>query len=58
MHSDEVVDNGVLLLGECPRCDHRFLFRLSDAEAEAVSASDAPESRPRPARYHEMPTAA
>lgn len=56
MHSDEVVDQGVLLLGECPRCDHRFLFRLSDTEAEEVAAI--PQSRPRTPRYREMPTAA
>ena len=56
MVSDQVVDNGVLLLGECPRCDHRFLFRMSDTEAEA--AEEKPSTRPRMPRYREMPTAA
>lgn len=58
MHSDEVVDNGVLLLGECPRCDHRFLFRMSDTEAEKRAAEPERKDRPRPPRYREMPTAA
>jgi len=55
MHSDEVSDNGILLLGECPRCDHRFLFRMSDSEAEKPAVAP---KRPQRPRYREMPTAA
>jgi hypothetical protein len=59
VHSDEVVDHGVLLLGECPRCDHRWIFRMSDTEAEELAAmSEAGERGLRPARSSEMPTAA
>lgn len=58
VHSDEVVDRGVLLLGECPRCDHRWIFRMSDTEAEELAARSEAPSRPRPARHREMPTAA
>lgn len=57
--SDEVVDHGVLLLGECPRCEHRWIFRMSDSEAEELAAmSQAGERKARPARSREMPTAA
>ncbi len=41
VHSDEVVDHGVLLLGECPRCEHRWTrsLRLSTRrEARQVAA--------------------
>ena len=56
MYSEEVADDGVMLLGECPRCDHRFLFRMSDTVAEKVAEPQG--KRPRTARYREMPTAA
>ena len=59
VHSDEVVDRGVLLLGECPRCDHRWIFRMSDTEAEAAASSDEEAPRNvRTTRHREMPTAA
>ncbi len=57
--SDEVMDHGVVLLGECPRCDHRWMFRMSDTELEELlAASKADLRRPRPVRSSEMPTAA
>lgn len=59
VHSDEVVDRGVLLLGECPRCEHRWVFRMSDSEVESfASASEAGDQGPRLTRSREMPTAA
>ena len=49
VRTDEVVDRGILLLGECPRCEHRWTERpllraLPDAadaaaEEEAVAAA-------------------
>jgi hypothetical protein len=33
LRTDEVVERGLLLLAECPRCEHRFTQRLSDASA-------------------------
>ena len=57
--TDEVVHHGVLLLGECPRCEHRWMFRMSDPELVELLADCSPdESRVRPVRWREMPTAA
>jgi hypothetical protein len=39
VRTDEVVERGVLLLAECPRCEHRWTERpLLLARAEAASA--------------------
>ncbi|MBW2394131.1 MAG: hypothetical protein JRG95_07660 [Deltaproteobacteria bacterium] len=27
VHTDQVIDRGVVLLAECPRCDHRWTER-------------------------------
>jgi hypothetical protein len=35
VRTDEVVDRGLLLLAECPRCEHRFTQRIRDAETLA-----------------------
>ena len=60
VHSHEVSDRGVLLLGECPRCDHRWMFRMSDSEAEELAklTENEPARVARSARNREMPTAA
>ena len=46
VRTDEVVDRGVVLLAECPRCDHRWTERLpawvapaSARLAEEISAA-------------------
>ena len=31
IHTDEVVDRGLLALAECPRCEHRFTRRAGSA---------------------------
>jgi hypothetical protein len=31
VRTDEVIDRGVVLLGECRRCDHRWTQRLASA---------------------------
>lgn len=33
LRTDEVVDRGLLLLAECPRCEHRFTVPLSACDA-------------------------
>jgi len=38
VRTDEVIDRGVVLLGECRRCDHRWTQRLSAAAEGARSA--------------------
>jgi hypothetical protein len=37
IRTDEVVDRGVVLLAECPRCDHRWTERLPAWVAPAVA---------------------
>ncbi len=32
LRTDEVVDRGLLLLAECPRCEHRFTQPLAGSE--------------------------
>jgi hypothetical protein len=46
VRTDEVVDRGVVLLAECPRCDHRWTERppawvapASSQHAEEISAA-------------------
>jgi hypothetical protein len=39
VRTDEVVDRGVLLLNECPRCEHRWTER--PAAPAALAANDA-----------------
>ena len=51
VHTDEVVDRGVVFLAECPRCEHRW---TSD-----VRPTPAPVRAARPARVvREVATAA
>ena len=42
VRTDEVVDRGILLLNECPRCDHRWTERPPSPAALAASEADAP----------------
>ncbi|MAE94527.1 MAG: hypothetical protein CL910_07710 [Deltaproteobacteria bacterium] len=50
VRTDEVVDRGLVLLAECPRCDHRWTERA--APARSVMAS-----RPLSARREVASTA-
>ena len=36
VRTDEVIDRGLVLLSECPRCDHRWTARLPKPSAAAV----------------------
>ncbi len=36
VRTDEVVERGVVLLAECPRCDHRWTERLEPRRATRV----------------------
>ena len=38
VHTDEVVDRGVVLLTECPRCEHRTTQPLPEARAPLAAA--------------------
>ncbi len=40
VRTDEVVERGVLLLNECPRCDHRWTERPLAPAALAVSEAE------------------
>jgi hypothetical protein len=42
VRTDEVVERGLLLLNECPRCDHRWTERGASPAALAASEADAP----------------
>ena len=35
VRTDEVVESGIVLLAECPRCEHRFTLRAAPAPAPA-----------------------
>jgi hypothetical protein len=35
VRTDEVVEGGLVLLGECPRCEHRFTQPLTGARQPA-----------------------
>jgi hypothetical protein len=35
LRTDEVVERGIVLLAECPRCEHRFTLRVAAAPASA-----------------------
>ena len=48
VRTDEVVDRGVVLLAECPRCRHRWTERRA-ADAEGLTRPAAP-AREWPAR--------
>ena len=37
VRTDEVVDRGVVVLAECPRCEHRATWRVPSYEATAVA---------------------
>ncbi len=41
IRTDEVVDRGIVLLAECPRCDHRWTERPSAATSPARVAANA-----------------
>jgi len=36
VRTDEVVEGGIVLLAECPRCEHRFTLRRAPAPASAL----------------------
>ncbi len=36
VRTDEVIDRGLVLLSECPRCDHRWTARLPQPTPAAV----------------------
>lgn len=42
VRTDEVVDRGVLLLNECPRCDHRWTERPAAPVVRVVHDVDPP----------------
>ncbi len=37
VRTDEVVDRGVVMLSECPRCEHRATWRVPSLETQAVA---------------------
>ena len=41
VRTDEVVERGVLLLNECPRCDHRWTERPLASAASVVRSAEA-----------------
>jgi hypothetical protein len=42
VRTDEVLERGVLLLNECPRCDHRWTERPLAPAASALHGVEAP----------------
>jgi len=42
VRTDEVIDRGVLLLNECPRCDHRWTERPAAPLVRVVHEVDPP----------------
>jgi hypothetical protein len=42
VRTDEVVERGVLLLNECPRCDHRWTERPLAPAASALRELETP----------------
>jgi uncharacterized Zn finger protein len=38
IRTDEVVEDGIVLLAECPRCGHRFTQRVASAPARPLHA--------------------
>ena len=42
VRTDEVVDRGILLLNECPRCDHRWTERPFAPAVDALREVEAP----------------
>ena len=42
VRTDEVAEGGIVLLGECPRCDHRWTQRIAPPPARSVRARAAP----------------
>jgi len=46
VRTDEVVDRGLLLLAECPRCEHRFTVRTALARPLRVAPARAAEVAP------------
>ncbi len=50
VETDQVVDRGVVLLAECPRCDHRWTERAVSTPLRLGS--------PRPARLDRVAAAA
>jgi hypothetical protein len=42
VRTDEVIDRGVLLLNECPRCDHRWTERPAQPALRVVHDVDPP----------------
>lgn len=46
MRSDEVVEGGIVVLAECPRCEHRFTLRAAPVPARRVRAPGVREVAP------------
>ena len=44
VRTDEVLERGMLLLNECPRCEHRWTERKLVPVASALRESEAPEA--------------
>jgi hypothetical protein len=42
VRTDEVIDRGMLLLNECPRCDHRWTERVAAPVVRVVHEVDPP----------------
>ncbi len=40
--TDEVVDRGVVLLAECPRCEHRWTAELPRPSARSAARREVP----------------
>jgi hypothetical protein len=45
VHTDEVTDREVVLLAECPRCEHRWTLQLAPAATALPEAAPAPPAR-------------
>jgi len=45
VRTDEVIDRGLVLLAECPRCDHRWTETASPQACAPVARVEAPAAR-------------
>jgi hypothetical protein len=57
VRTDEVVDRGLVVLSECPRCDHRATWRIPAYEPAQVSWPERPAARAVAARGEEAEAA-
>ena len=57
VRTDEVVDRGLVVLSECPRCEHRATWRIPAYEPAQVSWPERPAARAVAARGEEAEAA-